>query len=69
MKLLAVDTCKKMWQNLRDPFRKMEMQRIVCGSGGDKRSGAEGQTIEEKASSWAYYDKMSFMKPYIYAKQ
>ena len=59
-----------MWQNLRDPFRKMEMQRIVCGgSGGQKKSGAEGQTLAEKASNWAYYDKMSFMKPYIYAKQ
>ena len=46
---ISVETCKKMWQNLQDPFRKMEMQRIVCGgSGGQKKSGTEGQTLAER---------------------
>ena len=34
-----------------------------------KKSGAGGMTVAEKASSWAYYDKMSFLKPYIYTKK
>ena len=66
--LLQSIPAKKMWSNLRTPFRKMELERI-CGGSGDKRSGAEGQSIQEKANSWAYYDKMSFMRTYIYTKE
>ena len=61
-----------MWQNLRDPYCKMELARNVGGpatSETSKKSGSGGVSVAEKASSWAFYDKMSFLKPYIYAKQ
>ena len=49
----------------------MELTRTVGGpatSDESKKSGAGGMTVQEKASSWVYYDKMSFLKPYIYSK-
>ena len=70
--ICTVDTCKKMWQNLRDPYPKMELARNVGGpatSETSKKSGTGSVSVAEKASSWAFYDKMSFLKPYIYAKQ
>ena len=65
---ISVEEAKKLWQSLRDPFRKLEMTR-GSGCGGDKRSGSDGMTIAEKVSTWAYYDKMSFLRPYIYSKE
>ena len=67
-----VETAKKLWASLRDPFRKLEMTRTVGGaatSDESKKSGARGMSVQDKATSWAYYDKMSFLRPYIYTKQ
>ena len=63
--MYLVEEVKKLWQSLRDPFRKLEMTRCG-GAGGDKKSGSAGMTLSEKISTWAYYDKMSFLRPYIY---
>ena len=48
------------------------MTRTVGGpatSEDSQKSGAGGMTVQEKANSWAYYDKKSFLKPYIYTKK
>ena len=63
-----VEEEKKLWQSLRNPFRKLEMTRCG-GAGADKKSGSAGMTLSEKISTWAYYDKMSFLQPYIYSKE
>ena len=57
-----------MWASLRDPYRKLENTRCG-GASGDKRSGPTGMTLAEKVSTWAYYEKMSFLRPYIYSKE
>ena len=65
--MYLVEEAKKLWQSLRDPFRKLEMTR--CGGAcGDKKSGSAGMTLSEKISTWAYYDKMSFLRPYIFKR-
>ena len=66
--MYLVEEAKKLWQSLRDPFRKLEMTRCG-GAGGDKKSGSAGMTLSGKISTWAYYDKMSFLRPYIYSKE
>ena len=45
------------WKDLVDTFRSKE------------KSGAEGGTVAEKAQNWAFYDRMSFMKPYMYKRR
>ena len=45
------------WKDLEDTFRTKE------------KSGAEGGTIAEKAQQWQFYDRMSFMKPYMYKRR
>ena len=45
------------WKDLVDTFRQKE------------KSGAEGGSVAEKAQNWAFYDKMSFMKIYIYKRR
>ena len=42
------------WKDLVDTFRSTE------------KSGAEGASVAEKAQNWGFYNRMSFMKPYIY---
>ena len=34
-----------------------------------EKSGAEGGSVAEKAQNWAFYDRMSFMKPYMYKRR
>ena len=41
------------WKKLLDTYRKKE------------KSGAAGTTIEEKSAQWKFYDRVSFMKPYM----
>lgn len=67
-----MDTAKKLWQSLRDPYRKKELDRVQGGpatSGASKKSGSGGMSQAEMASAWAYYDKMSFLRPYLYIKE
>ena len=45
------------WKDLVDTFRTKE------------KSGAEGGTIAEKAQQWQFYDRMTFMKPYMYKRR
>ena len=66
--MYLVEEAKKLWQLLRDPFQKLEMTRCG-GAGGDKKFSSAGMTLSEKISTWAYYDKMSFLRPYIYSKE
>ena len=41
------------WKDLVDTFRQ-------------KKSGAEGGSV---AQNWTFYDRMSFMKPYMYKRR
>ena len=69
---IQVETAKKYWQNLRDPYRKKELDRVLGGpgtSGASKKSGAAGLTPAEMSAAWAYYEKMSFLKPFLYIKE
>ena len=70
--LFPVEIVKDEWRAVRDPFRKIEMQKTLGGpaAGGDsKKSGSGGASIEDKVTSWRYYDKMSFMKPFLYTNE
>ena len=42
------------WKNLKDQFR----------SKVDK-SESGGVSVEEKTQSWKFYDRMSFLKPFV----
>ena len=66
-----VDFCKDMWRSVRDPFRKKELAKTIggAGAGGKKKSGDAGPTAQEQADSWQYYDKMSFLRPYLYFRE
>ena len=64
---------KKAWKNLRDPYRKKELDKLVRGdaparggAGGKRKSGSAGGTVAEAVSHWKYYEQMSFYKSYIY---
>ena len=50
----------------------MELARTIDGSAASdasRKSGSGDMSVAHKTSSWVYYDKMSFLKPYIYAKK
>ena len=42
------------WKNLKDQFRRKV-----------DKSGSGGVSVEEKMQSWKFYDRMSFLKPFI----
>ena len=44
---------EKKWKDLLDTFRRKV------------KSGAGGGNASEKASQWRFYQRMSFIKPYI----
>ena len=48
-------TVKRKWKDLVDTFRKKD------------KSSTGGVSVEEQASHWRFYDKMSFIKMYVYA--
>ena len=67
-----VATAKALWTSLRTPYRELELNRKLGGpatSEESKKSGAGGCTPKEMQNLWAYYDKMLFMRPYIYTKE
>ena len=45
---------KVKWKNLKDQFR-CKVDKSGCG----------GVSVEEKTQSWKFYDKMSFLKPFV----
>ena len=70
--LHVVEFCKDMWRSVRDPFRKKELAKNIGGagaSGGKKKSGDAAPSEQEQIDSWQYYDKMSFLRPYIYVRE
>ena len=46
-----------IWKNLLDYYRT----KI--------KSGSSGEPVDEKAASWRYFDRMSFLKKYIGSKK
>ena len=46
-----------IWKNLIDTYRKKS------------KSGSAGDSIEERASQWRYYDRMNFLKTFIGGKK
>ena len=44
---------EKRWGNLLDTFRRKT------------KSGSAGGSAAEKAAAWRFYNRMSFIKPYI----
>ena len=44
---------EKKWKDLLDTFRRKV------------KSGSAGGTAADKASEWRFYNRMSFVKPYI----
>ena len=65
-----------MWKNLRDPYRKREIDILtkgdqpapVRGGGGKRKSRSAGITVAEAVKKWPFYDSMSFYKPFIYER-
>ena len=49
----AGEWVESKWKNLLDTCCKKD------------KSGAAGTTVEEKSAQWKFYDRMSFMKPYM----
>ena len=69
----VVEEVKKAWKNLRDPYRKKEMDKLFRGdapakTGGKRKSGSAGCTVAEAVTRWKYYKRMSFYKPFIYER-
>ena len=48
------------WKNLQDQFRNI-MNKKKSGSGGD--------SIKEVTDKWKFFDRMSFLKPFINSRQ
>ena len=70
--LHLVDFCKDMWWSLRDPFCKKELAKNIGGPGacvGKKKSGDAAPSEAEQIDSWQYYEKMSFLWPYLYVRE
>ena len=66
----VVEEVKKAWKNLRDPYRKKVMDKLVRGdapakTGGKRKSGSAGCTVAEAVTRCKYYERMSFYKPFI----
>ena len=51
----SVKTVQDWWKNLRDQF-VLKTQR----------SGAGGEGVDETAENWRFYDRLSWLKPFIY---
>ena len=70
-----VDDVKKAWKNIRDPYRKKELEiqtrgdAPARGGGGKIKSGSAGTTVAQAVQKWKFYERMSFYKPYIYTRQ
>ena len=65
-----VDFCQDMWRSVRDPYRKKKLAKIVGGEAtGRKKSRDAGATIAQQADSWQYYQKMSFLRPFLYIRE
>ena len=46
------------------------MEKICSITTGPKiKSGSSGEPVDEKAASWRYFDRMSFLKKYIGSKK
>ena len=59
-----------MWRSVRDPYRKKELNKNVGGTAtGKKKSGDAGATVAQQADSWQYYEKMSFLQPFLYIRE
>ena len=71
----SVDDVKKAWKNIRDPYRKKELEiqtrgdALARGDGGKRKSGLAGTTVAQAVQKWEFYERMSFYKPYIYTRQ
>ena len=70
-----MDDVKKAWKNIRDPYRKKELEiqtkgdAPARGGGGKRKSGLAGTTVAQVVQKWKFYERMSFYKPYIYTRQ
>ena len=53
----AGEVVEQKWKDLVDTFCRKE------------KSGPGGMTIEGKLASWKFYDRMSFMHPYIQSRR
>ena len=51
--LSKVKEVEKKWKDLHDTFRRKV------------KSGSAGGSAAEKAAQWRFYNRMSFVKPYI----
>ena len=60
--MYLVEEAKKLWQSLRDPFRKLEMTRCG-GAGGDKKSGSAGMALSKKSLLELIMTKCHFYNP------
>ena len=61
-----------MWRSVQDPFCKKELVKNIGGAGacgGKKKSGDAAPSEGEQIDSWQYYEKMSFLQPYLYVRE
>ena len=71
----SVDEVKKAWKNIRDPYRKKELEIQTRGDalaregGGKRKSGLAGTTVAQTVQKWKFYERMSFYKLYTYTRQ
>ena len=45
---------KAKWKNLKDQFR----QKV-------DKSGSGGISVDEQVKNWKFYERMSFLKPFV----
>ena len=71
-----MEDVKKAWKNIRDPYRKKELEIQMRGDapargggGGKRKSGSARTTVAQAVQRWKFYERMSFYKPYIYTRQ
>ena len=61
---ISVEDVKKAWKNIRDPYRKKELEIQTRGDtpsrGGKRKSGSGGTTVAEAVQRWKFYERMSF---------
>ena len=53
MVVITGKSAETKWKNLVDTFWARD------------KSGTAGETIEQKSAWWHFYEKMSFIKPYL----
>ena len=54
----VVKTVQDWWKNLRDQFSQKS-----------QRSGSGGEGVDEQAEQWRFYDRMSWMKPFLFTRR